>query len=139
VAKQLGATDVTLLPGISVALPPVNGSYSMSRTTSGNLKGSSKPALKSALRVSTMPLVPSMVAVSEEPDDRADALAETQMTAAQLRTMQISEFEDWLRGQTNRDKRPFQGETLRAYVETARARAGGLEGMWFPRWCRCPG
>jgi hypothetical protein len=83
----------------------------MSRTTSGNLKGSSKPALKSALRISTMPLVPSLMAAFDEPDDygQGDELAEV-LTVAQLRTMQISEFEDWLRVQTNRDKRPFQGE-----------------------------
>jgi hypothetical protein len=48
--KQLGATDVTLVPGISVALPHVRGSYSMTRPVSGNLKASSKSILKNPLR-----------------------------------------------------------------------------------------
>jgi hypothetical protein len=53
VVKQLGATDVTLLPGISVGLPHVRGSFSMTRPAPGNLKAASKPALKSPLHAST--------------------------------------------------------------------------------------
>ena len=30
----------------------------------------------------------------------------------QLRTMMISEFEQWLRSRTNQEKRPFQEETV---------------------------
>jgi site-specific recombinase XerD len=44
-----------------------------------------------------------------------------EVTAQQLRRMQISEFSAWLRTQTNKHKRPFQDETIRAYAETARA------------------
>jgi len=35
--------------------------------------------------------------------------------------MQISESSAWLRTKTNKHKRPFQDETIRAYAETARA------------------
>jgi integrase/recombinase XerD len=35
--------------------------------------------------------------------------------------MQISEFSAWLRTQTNKHQRRFQGETIRGYAETARA------------------
>ena len=44
-----------------------------------------------------------------------------EVTAQQLRRMQISEFSAWLRTQTNKHKRPFQEETIRGYAETARA------------------
>jgi site-specific recombinase XerD len=44
-----------------------------------------------------------------------------QVTAEQLRTMQVSEFSAWLRTQTNKRERPFQEETIRGYAETARA------------------
>jgi hypothetical protein len=39
----------------------------------------------------------------------------------QLRTMMISEFEQWLRSRTNQEKRPFQEETVVAYAKAARA------------------
>jgi len=35
--------------------------------------------------------------------------------------VQISEFSAWLRTQTSKHQRPFQGETIRGYAETARA------------------
>ena len=44
-----------------------------------------------------------------------------EVTAQQLRRMQISEFSAWLRTQTNKHKRPFQEETISGYAETARA------------------
>jgi hypothetical protein len=47
--KQLGVTDVTLVPRISVALPHVGGSFSMSRPVSSSLKTASKAALKNPL------------------------------------------------------------------------------------------
>jgi site-specific recombinase XerD len=44
-----------------------------------------------------------------------------EITAQQLRQMQISEFCAWLRTQTNKHKRPFQEQTIIGYAETARA------------------
>ena len=89
--KQLGATDVTLVPGISVALPHVGGSFSMTRPVSSTLKTTSRPALKSPLRASTMPLLaPS--AVSDGPGSlgRGAAVPALEVTAQQLRRKQIS-------------------------------------------------
>jgi hypothetical protein len=43
-----------------------------------------------------------------------------EISAPQLRKMQISEFNAWLRTQTNKHQRPFREETIRDYVETAR-------------------
>jgi site-specific recombinase XerD len=66
-------------------------------------------ARKSPLRVATVvsPVFPS----------RGDG----RLSAAQLRSMMISEFEDWLRSRTNQEKRPFQEETVVAYAKAARA------------------
>ena len=94
----------------------------MSRPVSSTLKTVSKPALKSPLRASTMPLLaPS--AISQEADDPGSGAGgpALEVTAQQLRRMQISEFSAWLRTQTNKHKRPFQEETIREYAETARA------------------
>jgi integrase/recombinase XerD len=43
------------------------------------------------------------------------------LSPGQLRTMMISEFEQWLRSRTNQEKRPFQEETVVAYAKAARA------------------
>jgi integrase/recombinase XerD len=94
----------------------------MTRPVSSTLKTASKAALRSPLRASTMPLLaPS--AVSEEPENLGRAAAEPglEVSAQQLRRMQISEFSAWLRTQTNKHHRPFQEETIRGYAETARA------------------
>jgi integrase/recombinase XerD len=94
----------------------------MTRPVSSTLKTTSRPALKSPLRASTMPLLaPS--AVSDGPGSlgRGAAAPALEVTAQQLRRMQISEFSAWLRTQTNKHKRPFREETIRAYAETARA------------------
>jgi integrase/recombinase XerD len=122
-AKQLGATDVTLLPGISVALPRVRGSYSMTRPPSSTLKTASKPVLKNPLRASTMPLLRPEAALSEESQNPGSNIAEpaAEVSAQQLRQMQISEFSAWLRTQTSKHQRRFQEETIRGYAETARA------------------
>ena len=94
----------------------------MSRPVSSTLKTTSKAALKNPLRASTMPLL-APAAVSQEADDpgRGAAGPTLEVTAQQLRRMQISEFSAWLRTQTNKHKRPFQEETIRGYAETARA------------------
>lgn len=94
----------------------------MSRPVSTTPKAASKAALKNPLRVSTMSLL-ALTGVSEEQESpgRVAAAPVPEVTAQQLRWMQISEFSAWLRTQTNRDKRPFQEETIRGYAETARA------------------
>ena len=94
----------------------------MPRPDSSTLKTASKPALKNPLRASTMSLLaPSMVSEEPESPGRAAVGPALEVTAQQLRRMQISEFSAWLRTQTNKHKRPFQEETIRAYAETARA------------------
>jgi integrase/recombinase XerD len=55
------------------------------------------------------------------------------MTGEQLRAMMISEFCQWLRSRTNKEKRPFQEETITAYKVAARAldawmTSAGLDG-----------
>jgi hypothetical protein len=70
----------------------------MSRPVSRSLKTASKPALKSPLRASTMPLLATS-AVSHEAENpgRAAAAPAPEVTAQQLLRMQISEFSAWLR------------------------------------------
>ena len=94
----------------------------MTRPVSSTLKTASRPALRSPLRSSTMPLLaPSAVSQEAENPDRSAVEPALEVTAQQLRRMQISEFSAWLRTQTNKHKRPFQEETIRGYAETARA------------------
>ena len=94
----------------------------MSRPVSSTLKTTSKPALKNPLRASTMPLLaPPAVSDGPESPGRVAAAPALEVSAQQLRRMQISEFSAWLRAQTNKHKRPFQEETIRGYAETARA------------------
>jgi hypothetical protein len=50
------------------------------------------------------------------PDHRPDG----RLSPAQLRAMMISEFEEWLRSRTSKEKRPFQEETVLAYAKAAR-------------------
>ena len=57
-----------------------------------------------------------------------------EMTGEQLRAMTISEFCLWLRSRTNKEKRPFQDETITAYKVAARAldawmTSAGFEGL----------
>jgi site-specific recombinase XerD len=92
----------------------------MTRSTPGNLGASSKPALKSPLRVATMPLLREAPDATPDPVREA-ARAPQQITARQLRQMQISEFKAWLRTQTNKHRRPYQEETISDYAETASA------------------
>lgn len=92
----------------------------MTRSTSGNLGASSKPALKSPLRVATMPLLREAPDATPDPVREA-ARAPQEITARQLRQMQISEFKAWLRTQTNKHRRPYQEETISDYAETASA------------------
>jgi hypothetical protein len=99
----------------------------MTRPALSTLKTPLRPALKSPLRTATMagfgsPPPP----VTDSPADSSEALAPVQeISAQQLRQMQISELCAWLRTQTNKHKRPFQEQTIIGYAETARA---------FGRW-----
>jgi hypothetical protein len=95
----------------------------MSRPASSTLKTASKPVLKNPLRASTMPLLRPEAAISEESQKSGGSTAEpaAEVSAQQLRQMQISEFSAWLRTQTNKHQRRFQEETIRGYAETARA------------------
>src|SRR5579859_3199994 len=96
----------------------------MPRPAPSTLKTGPRPALKSALRASTMPLSGLSPAGASGPADspgRAAQAPEPEVTARQLRQMQISEFSAWLRTQTSKHKRRFQEETILAYAETARA------------------
>jgi len=43
------------------------------------------------------------------------------VSPGQLRTMMISEFEQWLRSRTSQEDRPFHEETVLAYAKAARA------------------
>ena len=84
----------------------------MSRPVSSTLKTTSRPALKNPLRASNMPLLaPSAVSDGPESPGHAAAAPAPEVTAQQLRRMQISEFSAWLRTQTNKHHRPFQEET----------------------------
>jgi hypothetical protein len=77
-----------------------------------------------------MPLLaPSAVSDRPESPGHAAAAPALEVTAQQLRRMQISEFSAWLRTQTNKHKRPFQEETIRSYAETARALDLAEEGI----------
>lgn len=77
----------------------------------------SRPARKSPLRSATM-----TAALGAPPTDEPNRQPRPrEVTAQQLRQMQISEFIAWLRTQTNKHKRPFQEETIIGYAETARA------------------
>jgi site-specific recombinase XerD len=82
----------------------------MARTPSS---GTPKPR-KSPLRVASFPGGGSPHLPQPGPR-RAD------LTGAQLRAMQVSEFAQWLRSRTNQEKRPFQEETITAYKVAARA------------------
>jgi hypothetical protein len=67
-----------------------------------------------------------MPLLREAPDATPDPVREAapapqEITAQQLRQMQISEFKAWLRTQTNKHRRPYQEETISDYAETASA------------------
>ncbi len=66
-------------------------------------------------------LPPSLADGTGEPSDSApEAVPPTEVTAQQVRQMQVSEFAAWLRTQTNKHKRPFQEQTIQGYSESAR-------------------
>jgi site-specific recombinase XerD len=65
--------------------------------------------------------LPPSVAVSPDP-----VVARSAVTAPQLRQMQVSEFAEWLRTQTNKHKRPFQEQTILGYAD-----AGHVLDRWM--------
>jgi integrase/recombinase XerD len=88
-----------------------------SRTTSAAVsaaKGAERP-LKNPLRVANLVPFPASVR-----DSAAEDLSlEPGLSAPNLRKMQISQFTQWLRTQTNRNKRPFSERAIEDYAEPA--------------------
>lgn len=78
-----------------------------------------RPALKNPLRVHASGLpVPQDHSALPVGDDQNPGTA--QGSAPDLRAMAISEFRQWLRTQTNKNKVPFQERAIDSYAETAR-------------------
>lgn len=63
---------------------------------------------------------PLRVAIIGEPNLRSGR-PNGELSPQQLRAMMISEFEQWLRSRTNKQKRPFHEDTILAYAKAARA------------------
>jgi hypothetical protein len=51
------------------------------------------------------------------------------LSPPQLRLMMVGEFEQWLRSRTNKEKRPFQEDTILAYAKAARALDAWMTGQ----------
>ena len=64
---------------------------------------------------------PLRIATVQQPSFPSTAPRDGRLSPQQLRAMMISEFEQWLRSRTNKEKRPFQEETVLAYAKAARA------------------
>ncbi len=119
----------------------------MTRPAPGNLKAASKPALKSPLRASTMPVSSDATSSPGAADGSAAEPPGAEISAPQLRKMQISEFSAWLRTQTNKHQRPFQEETIRDYAQERKRGLGiadpapvglmaaGADGSGGSPWC----
>ena len=95
----------------------------MTLTTTPAARVPARGARKSPLRTATMTALADAVG---EPAAADILLAAGRrpggpVTAPELRRMQISEFADWLRSRTNRNKRPFQEASIAAYTDAARA------------------
>ena len=94
-----------------------------------------KPVLKNPLRTATMSLglPPSLAGGPGSPAPDAVPPA-PEVTAQQVRQMQVSEFAAWMRTQTSpKTKRPFQEQTIVGYSEAARVldrwmESQGIEG-----------
>jgi hypothetical protein len=124
--KHPGATDTAFMLECSVVLPIAQREHVMPRPVSS---ASSKLALKSPFRAATMSslgLPPSLAGPVLPPVSPAVS----KVTSAQLRQMQISEFAEWLRTQTNKLKRPFQEQTILGYAESARWTGGRQAFAW---------
>src|SRR5258708_25591109 len=90
-----------------------------SRVASGRTAPAARPVLKSPLRTATMSpiLPPSLADGTGEPSDSApEAVPPTEVTAQQVRQMQVSAFAALLRTQTNHI--PFQEQTIHHYSES---------------------
>jgi hypothetical protein len=81
-------------------------------------------ARKNPLRVAgdPVPVVGSAAAVA------APVRLRTAYTPREMRQMMISEFGDWLRTQTNKQRRPFQEETVQTYTAAALTLRGWTDG-----------
>lgn len=90
-----------------------------SRTTVAavsDAKGAARP-LKNPLRVAN--LVPFSTQAEGSGTEDLPPELEPGLSAPNLRKMQISQFIQWLRTQTNRDKRPFSERAIDDYAEPA--------------------
>jgi hypothetical protein len=87
-------------------------------TTSSNLSG--RRALKNPLRVAGFP-VPAAAFTAPVPVPAAQGgrPARSAQSPQAMRKMMISEFGDWLRTRTSKQKRPFQEDTITAYCDAA--------------------
>ena len=65
-------------------------------------------------------LPPSLAGGSSDDPGLAAVRPAAEVTPQQVRQMQVSEFAEWLRTQTNKHKRPFQEQTILGYSEAAR-------------------
>jgi hypothetical protein len=102
----------------------------MTRPAPGSLKAASKPALKSPLRASTMPVSSDATSSPGAADGSTAEPPGAEISATQLRKMQISEFSAWLRTQTNKHQRPFQEET--SHSETGSRQTGPSGHLYAP-------
>jgi hypothetical protein len=97
---------------------------SSARRTAGALKPAVAPkpaaARKNPLRVAGDP-APGLSAASLSVATVARPPLRTSYTPREMRQMMISEFADWLGTQTNKQRRPFQQETITAYCAAAEA------------------
>jgi integrase/recombinase XerD len=92
----------------------------MSTTRSASRHSSDGRPRKSPLRVATMP--PDATALLGRHQPSADARRpHKEVSAPELRLLAISEFDGWLRAQTNKHDLPYQEDTITAYKEAARA------------------
>jgi len=87
-------------------------------STATTVKAAGRP-LKNPLRVASVVPFPAAAAaavVAELPPDPPAPV----LSGQQLRQMEISQFIQWLRTQTNKHKRPFSERAIEGYAETAR-------------------
>jgi integrase/recombinase XerD len=88
--------------------------------TSASAQAPAKPR-NSPLRAATLPAGGAVPGQGLTTDRRKARSGRGALTAADLRQMAISEFAAWLREQTNKLDRPFQGHTITNYTDAAKS------------------
>ncbi len=89
-------------------------------TTSRSARAVGRPVRRSPLRIAApgeLGLVPGLTVGPASARHGEAPKQNRTITAADLRTMAMSEFKHWLRGQTNKHKRPYQEKTISDYTE----------------------